>query len=108
MEEAFELCDEIAIMDHGRVIARGSPATLLAEQFSDVVVQLPIGDLPGPAEALPLPHSVFDGRVQILSSDVTATVQQLLDHGASLAGLQIRPRTLEDLFLQLTGEALRA
>lgn len=107
MEEAFELCDEIAIMDHGRVIARGSPSALLAEQFTDVVVQLPLCDLPGPADALPLPHTVADDRVLILSNDVTATVRQLLDHGASLAGLQIRPRTLEDLFLQLTGEGLR-
>ena len=108
MEEAFELCDEIAIMDHGRVIARGSPAALLAAQFTEVVLTLPLSDLPGPAEALPLPHAVIDDRVQILSHDVTATVRQLLEHGASLAGLQIRARTLEDLFLQLTGEGLRA
>jgi ABC-2 type transport system ATP-binding protein len=106
MEEAYELCDEIAIMDHGRVIARGSPAALLAEQFTEVVLTLPLRDLRG--SALTLPHTVIDDRVQILSGDVTASVRKLLEHGASLDGLQIRPRTLEDLFLQLTGEALRA
>jgi ABC-2 type transport system ATP-binding protein len=47
-------------------------------------------------------------RVEILSADVNGTLQQLLAAGLSLAQLKIRPRTLEDLFLQLTGTELRA
>jgi len=107
MEEAYELCDEIAIMDHGKIIAQGSPGTLLAEHFDEVVLQLPRSDIPGPVESLPLNVKVEGDTVEILSADVNATVHTLLAHKVSLAGLQIRPRSLDDLFLALTGGALR-
>jgi len=107
MEEAYELCDEIAIMDHGKIIAHGSPGALLAEHFDEVVLQLPQSDIPGPPDSLPLHVKVQGNTVEILSADVNATVQTLLAHDVSLAGLQIRPRTLDDLFLALTGGALR-
>ncbi|MCC9004240.1 MAG: ABC transporter ATP-binding protein, partial [Candidatus Competibacter sp.] len=51
MEEAYHLCDQIAIMDHGRIIAQGTPRELLAAHFDDVVLQLPRADFPNP----PLP-----------------------------------------------------
>ena len=108
MEEAYELCDEIAIMDHGRIITRGSPKALLAEHFSEVVLTLPRADILGDPAALPLPVTLHGDTVEILSRDINATIRILLEHDVSLAGLQIRPRTLEDLFLALTGEALRA
>lgn len=107
MEEAYELCDEIAIMDHGRIIAHGSPKALLAEHFDEVVLQLPRSDILGPIENLPLNLKVQDDVVEILSADINAAVRTLLAHDVSLAGLQIRPRTLDDLFLALTGAALR-
>ncbi len=107
MEEAYELCDEIAIMDHGKIITRGSPKTLLAEHFDEVVLQLPLSDIPGDPAQLPLPVTLHDDTAEILSRDINATVRTLLDNNVSLAGLQIRPRTLEDLFLALTGEELR-
>ncbi len=107
MEEAYELCDEIAIMDHGKIIAHGSPKALLAEHFDEVVLQLPCSDIPGPIEDLPLNLKVQGDIVEILSADINAAVRILLAHDVSLAGLQIRPRTLDDLFLALTGVALR-
>ncbi len=107
MEEAYELCDEIAIMDHGRIIAHGSPKALLAEHFDEVVLQLPRSDILGPIENVPLNLKVQGDIVGILSTDINAAVRTLLAHDVSLAGLQIRPRTLDDLFLALTGAALR-
>ncbi len=106
MEEAYLLCDDIAIMDHGHVIARGSPQNLLTEHFNDSVLELPSSEVAGRTVDLPLVHK--EDRVEILSSDVNAAVRKLLDAGLSLAHLKIRPRTLEDLFLQLTGTELRA
>jgi len=107
MDEAYHLCDEIAIMDHGRIIAQGTPRDLLAAHFDDVVLQLPLADFPDPAP--PLALTVIRGRdaVEILTRDVNAAIQELLAHHISLARLQIRPRTLEDLFLELTGRELR-
>lgn len=107
MEEAYALCDEVAIMDHGRIIARGGPQQLLADHFADVVLQLPQEDVP-PAQRAGLSAVVQHGLAEITTGDVNATVRRLLDAGVSLARLRIRERTLEDLFLKLTGEALRA
>lgn len=109
MEEAYNLCDEIAIMDHGKIIAHGSPDDLLATHFQDVIIELPQRDFPEAAKGIP--HRYLDkvtGTVEIITQDVNATLAQLMQHGASLAGLQVRPRTLEDLFLELTGKELRA
>ncbi|RUQ31883.1 MAG: ABC transporter ATP-binding protein [Candidatus Competibacteraceae bacterium] len=107
MEEAYHLCDEIAIMDHGRVIAQGTPRDLLAAHFDDVVLQLPLADFPDPPPQLGL--TMIRGRdaVEILTCDVNAAIRELLAQHIPLARLQIRPRTLEDLFLELTGRELR-
>ena len=107
MEEAFVLCDDIAIMDHGRVIARGSPASLLAQHYNDVVLELPQTALSGRTD-WPFAVQPRGDAVEILSADVNITVAQLMAAGVSLAQLKIRPRTLEDLFLELTGKELRA
>ncbi len=107
MEEAYELCDEILIMDRGRIIAEGSPDALLAEHFSDVVLQLPREDFTEAAQSLAL--TVYRGNetVDILTCTVTYTVKQLLAAGVSLDRLRVRSRTLDDLFLELTGKELR-
>lgn len=106
MEEAYSLCDDIAIMDHGRLIARGSPQQLLAEHFNDSVIEIPLSELQG--RPLNLPTLSKGGIAEIVTADVNASIRQLLDAGVSLAQLKIRPRTLEDLFLELTGHELRA
>ncbi|OQX03607.1 MAG: ABC transporter ATP-binding protein [Thiothrix lacustris] len=109
MEEAYNLCDEIAIMDHGKIIAHGSPDALLATHFQDVIIELPERDFPDAAKTIP--HRYLDkvtGTIEIITPDVNGTLAQLIQHGASLAGLQVRPRTLEDLFIELTGKELRA
>ena len=108
MEEAYRLCDEIAIMDHGRIIAQGSPDELLTEHFSDVVVELPREAFPVDLEDFPLPLLMKPGSVELLTNDVNATIETLLEQGIPLQKLEVRPRTLEDLFLQLTGKELRA
>jgi ABC-2 type transport system ATP-binding protein len=107
MEEAYRLCDEIAIMDGGRVIACDTPQQLLREHFNDVVLQLPRSDFPLPPEELSAPVLYGTDCIEILTSDVNGMIRELLARNVSLAHLQIRPRTLEDLFLELTGKDLR-
>jgi ABC-2 type transport system ATP-binding protein len=109
MEEAYELCDEIAIMDHGKVIARGTPYGLLQKHFSYSVLSLPANEIPddftGPDD---LKILRLKDRVEIFSDDVNSTLQLLMQHKIKLEHLQIRSNTLEDLFLKLTGRQLRA
>jgi ABC-2 type transport system ATP-binding protein len=107
MEEAYELCDEILIMDHGKIIAEGTPDSLLAKHFNDVVVQLPAADLPENFHADGMDIFRANGTVEILTADVNAAIQLLLASNISLNNLKVRQRTLEDLFLELTGKELR-
>ena len=106
MEEAYVLCDEIAIMDHGAIIAQGPPSKLLAEHFDDKVLELPREDFPDPS-GFPLAVLEKNASVEISTGDVNGAINALLEHGVPLGRLTIRPRTLEDLFLELTGRELR-
>jgi ABC-2 type transport system ATP-binding protein len=107
MEEAYELCDEILIMDHGKIIAEGTPDSLLAKHFDDVVVQLPADDLPEHFDSRGLDIFQANGSVEIVTSDVNAAIETLVSNHVSLRRLKVRQRTLEDLFLELTGKELR-
>lgn len=105
MEEAYLLCDEIVIIDHGKIIARGSPAALLAEHFDDSVLELPVAEASKLGDGVDYKHK--GDVVEIHTPDINATIGRLLAVGASLNHLRIRQRTLEDLFLELTGRELR-
>jgi ABC-2 type transport system ATP-binding protein len=108
MEEAYFLCDRIAIMDHGRIIAEGSPQQLLEEHFADVILEIPAADFT--VERTALPFQILDarGNIEISTANVEKTLAQLMELHVPLASLRIRPRNLEDLFLELTGRELRA
>ena len=107
MDEAYTLCDEIAIMDHGKIIAHDSPENLLAAHFNDVIVQLPKTDIPDTND-FPFVLTEHNDKVEITTSDVNLTITKLIDLNISLASLNIRSRNLDDLFLELTGKELRA
>jgi len=108
MEEAYELCDEIIIIDRGEIISQGNPKKLLARHFDNSVITLPEAALPvgymPDREASLHPQ---DGHVEILTRDVDNTIRHLVSHDISLHQLQVRSPTLEDLFLELTGHHLR-
>lgn len=109
MEEAYLLCDEILIMDHGQIIAQGSPGQLLEDHFSDVILGLPADALT--TELLrDCPYLVLEHghTVEISCSNIDEAISWLQARSVPLAGLRIRPRTLEDLFIELTGKELRA
>lgn len=108
MEEAELLCDEIAIMDGGKVIAQGAPQQLLKEHFADVLLELPSNEFPQSARQLPLRIIEAANRVEITTNDVDGTLRVLMDAHVPLTNLRIRPPNLEDLFLELTGKELRA
>ena len=109
MEEAQALCDDIAIMDHGHIIARGSPQALLSEHFDSAVITLPAEYLPEQRDLdTQLKLRRLGEQIEILSSDLDATLRTLIELQVPLDRLQVRSRTLEDLFLELTGHQLRA
>jgi ABC-2 type transport system ATP-binding protein len=108
MEEAELLCDEIAIMDRGRIIAQGTPQELLREHFAEVLLELPRQDFPDSARHLPLKLIDASDRIEITTDNLDVTLRTLIEARVPLKHLRIRPPNLEDLFLELTGKELRA
>jgi ABC-2 type transport system ATP-binding protein len=107
MEEAELLCDEIAIVDRGKIIAQGTPRELLKQHFADTLLELPRQEFPERARQLPLQLFEAGERVEITTNDLDSTLRMLMDSQVPLKNLRIRPPNLEDLFLELTGKELR-
>jgi len=115
MEEAEILCDRLAIMDHGRILELGTVDELISKRFKERAVRFDTIDGVDDAslEKLAAVTSVKhdDDAVLLYSSDVAATVGALLGlteaRGLEPQNLGIRRATLEDVFLDLTGRALR-
>jgi ABC-2 type transport system ATP-binding protein len=106
MEEAERLCDEVAIIDHGRVIAQGRPRALINSHFPPAIVRLPAPAWP---QGLPLPDNAErrDTEIELYTDQVPATLEYLEQIGATLTALRVDTPSLEDLFLKLTGHRLR-
>ncbi len=107
MEEAEYLCDHIAIMDGGRIIAEGAPETLITQYRKGMTVTLPRENFLNGLEGLGLIVSEARDRVEIQTEDVNACLQTLLTQDVDLTGMMIRSPNLEDVFLYLTGRQLR-
>ena len=108
MDEAQILCDDIAIMDHGKILTRGSPQSLLREHYGHVIIELPLDAIDGNIDHIE--HRVLEtqGIIEISTDDVNESLQALTSSTSQLNGLKIRQPNLEDLFLDLTGHSLRA
>jgi ABC-2 type transport system ATP-binding protein len=127
MEEAERLCDRVAIVDHGRVIAQGSPRDLVAGLGAQHLVEFSVGpaeDAADPGTAAPVLAEAellaLDGALSIRVRDESyllesahahRTVPALLGYlgarGLPLARLRTHSATLEDVFVHLTGRTLR-
>ena len=107
MEEAYRLCDEIAIVDHGKIIIEGKPDQLLKRHFKASIIRLPQNGVAAEAN-LPEGIRLVDRHYELFTDDVPAAIAQLERAGFSLADCQIGAPTLENLFLKLTGHALRS
>ena len=108
MVEAQVLCDEIAIMDAGKIITEGAPDDLLRRQYKGLIIELPMADLKG--DLGDIEHTVHEnlGMIEVVTADVSTSLQQLSPHFTHLNHIKIRQPNLEDLFLDLTGHSLRA
>jgi ABC-2 type transport system ATP-binding protein len=115
MEEAERLCDRVAIMDHGRILALDPPGELVRAQFAERAIQFtaPAGavaesfaDLPGVLRV-----AAENGDMVLYSDSVQRTLAALLERAEAqrleLGDIHLRRSTLEDVFLKLTGRRIR-
>jgi ABC-2 type transport system ATP-binding protein len=107
MEEAQYLCDEIAIMDYGKIIAWGTPQELIKQYSPEMTVILPINSLDHTLDRLPLPYRKVNDTVEIQTNDVNSCLKLLISQNVDLSDLTVRSPSLESVFLNLTGRQLR-
>ncbi len=118
MDEAERLCDRVAIVDHGKIIALGSPAELISRIGGEHVVEFALG-----GESAPLEAESFNSLPTVLSARleadgyaltvgephvaIPALLDRLNEEARPLARLTTRQVSLEDVFVSLTGRHLR-
>ena len=115
MEEAERLCDRVAIIDHGGIIATDRPDRLVGQHFREQAIEFELDQhldeevfrqLAGVTNML-----AENGKVTVYSSSVPVTISALLElanqRSIKLTDLYIRRATLEDVFLKLTGRRIR-
>ncbi len=117
MEEAQTLCDRVAVVDQGKIIALGSPDDLIRENFHETVIEFGLTGDSSPngnfknLRGITRPEVVQDHHVVLYTGDATATLTDLLaltQHGdIKFDALNVRLATLEDVFLKLTGKSIR-
>jgi ABC-2 type transport system ATP-binding protein len=116
LDEADALCDRIAIIDHGKIVAEGTPEELKREVAGDLVTVSVIGDQQGAIDLLkgqPFVReaSTEDGLVRLYVDHGEAampTILRLLDSaGIQLATIGLQRPSLDDVFLRKTGRSLR-
>jgi ABC-2 type transport system ATP-binding protein len=119
MDEAERLCDDLAVIDHGRIIASGSPRELVTSLGGDHVVEIsaaangqgPLG--PDDLAGLPAVRSVHAEAGNLLLTvtephvALPALLERLRTGGWALQSLATRHASLEDVFVALTGRHLR-
>jgi len=115
LDEAERLCDRVAIIDRGTIIALGKPRELIAEYFREKAVEIPFAEIQNPAllSSLPAVTKVRTDRemVTLYTHNLAQTfagLGQLEEEGQlSLHNIVVREATLEDVFLKLTGRRIR-
>jgi ABC-2 type transport system ATP-binding protein len=116
MEEAERLCDRVAIIDHGRIVALDTPAELISNHGSGEILTFTV-DRPLPAEFLDkmaqCGHIDLQGNTVVIHGDGSQAVQVsdvvllLTSLGVQFRNLRSEGATLEDVFLKLTGREMK-
>jgi len=111
MDEAEQLCDRLVVMDGGKIVAEGSPRTLIERYSTREVLELrfgvdPLDDVAGKLADLAERLEVLPDRILLYAEDGEAAAAAVAGRGLTPSGTLVRRSTLEDVFLHLTGRTL--
>ncbi len=105
MDEAEYLCDEIIIMNRGKIIENGTPEELLKKHFGGIAVRIPRKNITKEFD-FSCPYEADEERIKIMCPNADDTIKELINKGISLEGLSVERQNLDDLFLKLAGSKL--
>jgi ABC-2 type transport system ATP-binding protein len=108
MEEAQNLCDVVAIMDQGKIIAMDSPINLLNQYCRGVTITLPSVIDVDMLNSIECNWYMVNNTIEIQTEKPHDCLRVLIDKNIDITGMVVRSQNLEDLFLKLTGTQLRA
>ncbi|WP_315093079.1 ATP-binding cassette domain-containing protein [uncultured Cellulomonas sp.] len=111
MDEAEQLCDRLVVVDKGRIMAEGSPSSLIRQYSTREVVELRFGsdrnaDAAARMAGLVERIEVLPDRVLLYADDGEAVLERVTDLGLHPTTSLVRRSSLEDVFLRLTGRSL--
>jgi len=109
MEEAQYLCDEIAIMDHGSIITIGTVDELITKYCDGCKIIVPIDSFNNASDYMDIgiEYTKNKDKIQIQTNDINYCLKKLLAKNVNFSKMVIHKPDLEDVFLNLTGHALR-
>ena len=107
MEEAQILCDEIAILDYGKIIAMGPPEDLLKQNYQSTTIIINGNNEDKKLEGISCEYFRMNNKIEIHTEDINHCLNSMLSNGVDLTDMTVRSQNLEDLFLHLTGHKLR-
>ena len=111
MDEAEQLCDRLVVMDHGRIVAEGSPAELIRQYSTREVLEVRFGSERNAAVVAQLEDvaervEVLPDRILLYAPDGEGVLERVTARGLQPVTSLVRRSSLEDVFLRLTGRSL--
>ena len=117
IEEAERLCDRVAIIDSGQIIASGSPRDLQAKSANQAAIEITFNKPLAQGEFPPWPHAIRSAlsedrrKIKVTSEHPARTLVEMVkwidSQGIELDDVHLTRPTLEDVFIELTGKKLR-
>lgn len=111
MDEAEQLCDRLIVVDHGRIMAEGSPRELIRDHSTREVVEVRFGSernaqVVADLEGVGVRNEVLPDRILIYTHDGEGALEEIGRRGLHPVTSLVRRSSLEDVFLRLTGRSL--
>lgn len=119
MDEAEQLCDKLLVIDHGKVIAEGSPGSLIKDNFKETAIEFTDPGFSAEEREELLKKDIAErhtyeseeNHIILYTNEVPDTIKSIINFaeskGNTIDDIKVRHATLEDVFLKLTGRGMR-
>jgi len=107
MDEASFLCDEVIIINDGKIFDQGNPQALLNSYFEGTKIMFPLSHKDHLTQKLSHSYVEKEGMIEFQTKNIGLFIQEIVSKNLPIEDMEIRSYTLDDLFVQLTGSSLK-